>query len=260
MFDQALQLSDPADSIAGNSTESASESQRRSLARVDALLGAYGHLSGEALLRPLITKEFVDRIVLVSSFGTESAALLGMIAAIDTSLPVVFVDTGKLFGETLRYRDDLVARLRLTDVRTVAPKPEQATALDPDGMLFHRDPDACCALRKVAPLEEALSGFDAWISGRKRYQGGARTALPLFETAAGRIKVNPLAGWSFDAVEAAFATYELPRHPLEEDGFLSVGCMPCTTRIAEGADRRAGRWAGMGKTECGIHVPLRKVS
>jgi phosphoadenosine phosphosulfate reductase len=145
-------------------------------------------------------------------------------------------------------------------VRTIAPRAERVAARDPDGMLFHRDPDACCALRKVEPLEEALGGFDAWISGRKRYQGGARAALPTFEAAAGRIKINPLAGWTFEAVEAAFATYDLPRHPLEEDGFPSVGCMPCTKRIAVGSDRRAGRWAGMGKTECGIHVPLKKVS
>lgn len=260
MFDQELQTPDVLIGDPANSTEDVRAFERQTIRRVAALHDAYGQLSGEALLRPLIAEEFRGRIALVSSFGTESAALLGMIAAVDKSLPILFIDTGKLFGETLRYRDDLVAQLGLTDVRTIGPKPERVAALDPDGMLFHRDPDACCALRKVEPLEEALGGFDAWISGRKRYQGGARAALPTFEAAAGRIKVNPLAGWTFEAVEAAFATYDLPRHPLEEEGFPSVGCMPCTKRIAAGSDRRAGRWAGMGKTECGIHVPLKKVS
>jgi phosphoadenosine phosphosulfate reductase len=253
-------MADPALSEPTDLTNISRSIEIQAARRAAALQGTYGHLSGEELLRPLISQEFRGRIALVSSFGTESAALLGMVAAVDKSLPVLFIDTGKLFGETLRYRDDLVARLGLTDVRTIGPKADRVAAADPDGMLFHRDPDACCALRKVEPLSAALEGVDAWISGRKRYQGGARTALPTFEAAAGRVKVNPLAGWSFEAVEAAFVTYRLPRHPLEEEGFLSVGCMPCTKRIAPGADRRAGRWAGMGKTECGIHVPLKRVS
>lgn len=256
MFEQAFGSGGPSLVSKGEPADMEGASARR----LRELLDVYAGLSGEALLRPLIGSEFAGRIALVSSFGTESAALLGMVAAIDRSTPILFVDTGRLFGETLRYRDALIARLGLSDVRTIEPKPERVAAADPDGMLFHRDPDACCALRKVAPLNEALGGFDAWISGRKRYQGGARATLPIIEAAAGRIKINPLAGWSFDQVEAAFLTYDLPRHPLEEEGFLSVGCMPCTARIAPGADRRAGRWAGMGKTECGIHGPLRKVS
>ena len=132
----------------------------------------------------------------------------------------------------------------------------QVARLDSDGMLFQRDPDACCALRKVAPLAAALDGFDAWISGRKRFQGGLRGALPTIEAADGRIKVNPLASWTKEAIDAAFAARGLPRHPLEADGFRSVGCMPCTDRIAPEADPRAGRWSGLGKTECGIHLAL----
>jgi phosphoadenosine phosphosulfate reductase len=223
------------------------------------LIERYGGKSGEALLRPIIEQEFPGRIALVSSFGTEAAVLLDLVASIDRSVPVIFLDTEKLFGETLRYRDTLVARLGLTDVRSIRPDPVQVARIDPDGMLFQRDPDACCHLRKVAPLAAALRGFDAWISGRKRFQGGLRGALPTIEVADGRIKINPLATWTREDIEAAFAARGLPRHPLETDGFRSVGCMPCTDRVAPDADPRAGRWAGAGKTECGMHLSLPRI-
>jgi phosphoadenosine phosphosulfate reductase len=167
---------------------------------------------------------------------------------------VIFLDTGKLFGETLRYRDELVRRLGLVDVRSVRPDPARLTAEDPDGTLWRADPDRCCALRKVEPLERALAGFEAWINGRKRSHGGARSALPVIEAAGGRIKVNPLASWGAGEIGAYFTAHELPRHPLEADGFRSVGCMPCSDRAQPDEDARAGRWRGRGKTECGIHV------
>ena len=142
-------------------------------------------------------------------------------------------------------------------------KPDWSQLLqgDPDGSLWRREPDACCHIRKVLPLRRALAGFDAWISGRKRYHGGARSDLPAIEAADGKIKINPLAGWSPDRVEAAFEARGLPRHPLLDEGYLSVGCEPCTLPSAPGADRgtegvaglRSGRWAGLAKTECGIH-------
>jgi len=222
------------------------------------LLRRYGQLSGAALLRPLIEDEFRVRIALVSSFGTESAVLLHMVASIDPAVPVLFIDTGKLFDATLRYRDALTARLGLRDVRTIGPAPAAVVAADHDGTLWARDPDACCDLRKVVPLAAALSGFDAWISGRKRYQGGARAALPTIDIAEGKVKINPLAGWSRAEIDDAFARLDLPRHPLEAEGFLSVGCTTCTARVAPGADPRSGRWAGTAKTECGIHLALRK--
>lgn len=228
--------------------------------RAEALAHRYGHLSGAALLRPLIEREFPGRIALVSSFGTEAAVLLHLAASVDRALPVIFIDTGKHFGETLRYRDALRARLGLEDLRVVGPVAERVAARDAEGVLWHADPDACCRLRKVEPLAEALAGFDAWISGRKRYQGGARAALPLIEAVEGRIKVNPLAPWSAADIEAAFAAHDLPRHPLEADGFPSVGCMPCTMRASSSEDRRAGRWAGTGKTECGIHLGFTRAS
>jgi phosphoadenosine phosphosulfate reductase len=207
-------------------------------------------------LRAAITDTYRGRIALVSSFGTEAAVLLHLVAAIDPATPVLFVDTLKPFPETLRYRDLLVARLGLGDVRTVRPDPACIAAKDPDGDLWRLDPDRCCALRKVEPLEQALAGFDAWINGRKRYQGGARTKLLPIEQAGGRIKLNPLAEWSVEDLDTYFATHNLPRHVLEVEGYASVGCMPCSAPVAPGEDRRAGRWRGRDKTECGIHLPM----
>ncbi|HEY0522032.1 MAG TPA: phosphoadenylyl-sulfate reductase [Stellaceae bacterium] len=225
-----------------------------------ALNSTYGHLSGADLLRPLIGQVFAGRIALVSSFGTEAAVLLALVASVDPEVPVIFLDTGKLFGETLRYRDRLAALLGLRDVRTIRPDAARLRAEDPDGTLWHRAPDSCCRLRKVEPLERAVGGFDAWISGRKRYQGGERSRLPAVEARDGRIKINPLADWSRERIATAFAEWGLPRHPLEADGFLSVGCMPCTDRVQDGEDPRAGRWRGRGKTECGIHLPSRSAA
>lgn len=225
-------------------------------ARIDDLAARYGHLAGEALLRPLIEHEFAGGIALVSSFGAEAAVLLHMVAAVDPGTPVLFLDTQKHFGETLRYRDTLVAQLGLTDVRTLTPDPDAVARHDPDGMLWRRAPDACCALRKVVPLKAALRPFAAWISGRKRYHGGERAALPVIEAEGGRVKINPLAPLSACDLEAEFAARGLPRHPLVADGFLSIGCMPCTSRPVRAADPRSGRWAESEKTECGIHQSL----
>jgi phosphoadenosine phosphosulfate reductase len=230
--------------------------------RAARLAERYGALEGEALLAPLIEQEFTGRIALLSSFGAEAVLLLDMMARIDRRTPVLFIDTGKLFGETLRYRDALVARLGLDDIRTLAPDPAELARRDPDGTLWHRDPDACCRLRKVEPLTRALAGFDAVISGRKRHHGGAREGLPAIELGDGLIRVNPLWNYTRERVAQAFAERNLPPHPLEADGFRSIGCMPCTDRVAPGEPVRAGRWRGHEKTECGIHGvrPLESVS
>lgn len=209
--------------------------------------------SPQAVLEAAIRELFPGRLALVSSFGTEAAALLALAADVDKSLPVLFVDTRKLFGETLRYRDDLIDFLGLTDVRTVLPDRALLGRRDPDDMLWRGDADACCHIRKTLPLAGALEGFDAWITGRKRFQSSIRAAIPLFEEQDGWIKVNPLAAWSKADLENEFQRRGLPRHPLEADGFLSVGCYTCTERVAPGADPRSGRWAGKEKTECGIH-------
>ena len=193
------------------------------------------------------------RIAVVSSFGVESAGLLHLVAEIDRATPVIFRETGKHFPETLMYRDRLVGRLGLKDVRNVRPDPDDLAAADPWGKLWAENPDRCCHIRKVLPLERALSGFDAWITGRKRYQADTRAELPPFERDGKHIKVNPLADWTPEDIDQVFAEHELPRHPLVAEGYPSIGCLPCTRRPSEDEDERAGRWAGQDKTECGIH-------
>jgi phosphoadenosine phosphosulfate reductase len=200
--------------------------------------------------------EYRGRIALVSSFGAESAVVLHMVAAIDPATPVIFIDTGKLFSETLAYRDRLVARLGLRDLRTARPPASRIESVDPHGTLWRSDPDLCCWQRKVEPLDEALAGFDAWITGRKRYQGGLRRNLPLVEAGPdGRVKVNPLAGWSGQDIAGYFAAHGLPRHPLAARGYASIGCTTCTRAVQPGEPVRAGRWDGFDKSECGIHLP-----
>lgn len=195
-----------------------------------------------------------DRLALVSSFGTESAALLKVMAEVDAAIPVIFLDTGWLFAETLAYRDTLVETLGLRDVRSVKPSEEALSRQDPDGELWFSDPDACCRIRKVEPLARALTPFAAWINGRKRFQGGARAAIAVVEADGARLKFNPFANASREDIEAIYARGNLPPHPLLASGFRSVGCMPCTSRTADGEDARAGRWRGRVKTECGIHT------
>lgn len=224
--------------------------------RLEDLPARYSGAGTEALMAAMITVEFPGRIALISSFGAEAAVLLALAAGIDPALPVIFLDTGKLFGETLSYRDALIRRLRLRDVRSIWPDPERIAALDADGVLWYGNPEMCCYLRKVEPLERALAGFDASITGRKAFHGGERAALPRIEvTDTGHVKVNPLADWSKADIEAFFERHDLPRHPLEADGFLSIGCMPCTDRVRPGEEMRSGRWRGRDKTECGIHRP-----
>ncbi len=212
--------------------------------------------AAEATLADAITRDYAGKIALVSSFGTESAILLHMVAQIDPNLPVIFLETGKLFPETLAYRDELIAKLGLTDVRAIKPSGAQLAAYDPDGRLWQKDTDLCCAIRKTNPLDEALTGFEAWITGRKRSQSGTRTNLQPVETGAdGRITVNPLAFWSDEALDAYFEAHDLPRHPLQAEGYTSIGCAVCTAKPLPGQDKRSGRWAGQQKTECGIHMP-----
>jgi phosphoadenosine phosphosulfate reductase len=195
-----------------------------------------------------------DRLAVVSSFGTESAALLKVMADVDPAIVVVFLDTGWLFEETLVYRDTLIATLGLRDVRSIEPLEETLSREDPDRKLWFSDPDACCRIRKVEPLARALAPFSAWINGRKRFQGGFRTAIPVVEDDGVRLKFNPFANVSREQIEAIYALAKLPPHPLAASGYLSVGCMPCTSRASPDEGARAGRWRGRPKTECGIHT------
>jgi phosphoadenosine phosphosulfate reductase len=195
-----------------------------------------------------------EHLALVSSFGIESAALLKVMADVDPAIPVVFLDTGWLFEETLAYRDTLIEKPGLRDVRSIQPLEETLSRQDPERELWFSDPDACCRIRKVEPLQRALSPFRGWINGRKRFQGGLRADIPVVEQDGARLKFNPFANVSREAIEAIFAEAKLPPHPLAASGYLSVGCMPCTSRTSPDEDARAGRWRGRAKTECGIHT------
>jgi phosphoadenosine phosphosulfate reductase len=195
-----------------------------------------------------------ERLALVSSFGTESAALLKVMADVDPGIPVIFLDTGWLFEETLAYRDTLIAKLGLRDVRSIKPLDQDLSREDPDRELWFSDPDGCCRIRKVEPLARALAPFSAWLNGRKRFQGGARATIPVVEADGARLKFNPFANVAREEIAAIYAKSELPLHPLAASGFLSIGCMPCTSRTSPDEDARAGRWRGRAKSECGIHT------
>lgn len=221
------------------------------LARLNVELRA---ASAQTILAASMVREWPGQVTYVSSFGAESAVMLALIADVDPSLPVVFLETGMHFPQTLEYKDRLINQLGLTGVRDIRPNEDERMMEDPKNMLWKSEPDACCALRKVRPLEPALKGFDAWITGRKRFHGGERMRLPVFEHAAGRFKINPLASWTQDDVNAFFEARKLPRHPLVDQGYPSIGCWPCTKPATDPGDIRSGRWAGQQKTECGLHV------
>jgi phosphoadenosine phosphosulfate reductase len=211
------------------------------------------HLPAPSFLTHAI--ERVGRVAMVSSFGADSAVLLHMVAQFDRTLPVIFIDTLALFPETLAYQQELAQTLGLRDIRRITPNREALFARDPDALLHLSDRESCCRLRKAEPLERALQGFDGWITGRKRFQADTRASLAPVERepGTGRIRLNPLAGWSAAEIAAYLDRQALPRHPLVARGFPSIGCQPCTSPVRTGEDARAGRWRGSAKTECGIH-------
>jgi phosphoadenosine phosphosulfate reductase len=208
------------------------------------------------ILSLALRESFAGRTAVVSSFGSESAVLLHLVAQVDPTTPIVFLNTGKLFGETLRYRDRLQDLLGLTDIRAIGPHPIERLERDPEGVLWSRNADACCNLRKVVPMRRALEGFAASVTGRKQFQTEARSQMQTVEHFEGRFRFNPLAGWTLADIETHFVTHGLPRHPLVEDGYPSIGCLPCTRRVQASESYRDGRWAGLEKDECGIHTGL----
>ena len=206
------------------------------------------------MLQTVIADDLLGQAAIVSSFGAESAVLLHLVTSIAPHMPVIFVDTGRHFEETLRYRDLLAERLGMTDIRNVTAPEEEIAKRDPNGERQLYDPDGCCELRKVRPLDLALIEFDAIFTGRKAFQSEFRAAIPRFELRGDRMSVNPLASWSREDVDAYFDRHALPRHPLEAEGYPSIGCEPCTTPVVAGEAARSGRWRGSDKTECGIHL------
>lgn len=222
--------------------------------RVASLNRRYQGHGAVAVLSHALSDPMIGRIALVSSFGAESVVLLHLLSIMDRTVPVLLIDTEMLFAETLVYQRQLGQRFGLSDLRLIRARREDLFARDPDNLLHHFDPDACCNLRKVEPLERGLKGFDGWITGRKRYQGGQRQALQLFEADGdSRIKINPLAHWRSEDLQEYIANNNLPRHPLVAKGYGSIGCRPCTRKTPLGGDARSGRWFGQDKTECGIH-------
>ena len=220
------------------------------------VLSRTAELSAVDFLTTMLQHEFKDEICVVSSFGAESAVLLHMVAQIDPTTPVIFLNTGKLFGETLRYRDRLQTLLGLTDVRSIGPHPTDLAEKDSNEDLWQKNNDMCCHIRKNLPQERALKEFKAVLTGRKRFQTSQRGNMQRIEIddeAAARLRINPLADFTLEDLQAYLETHNLPKHPLVKDGYLSIGCMPCTDKVKEGDDYRSGRWSEQDKEECGMH-------
>lgn len=211
--------------------------------------------------------QFGADIALLSSFGTESVVLLDMVARHAPAMKVLFLETGFHFPETLDYKKRLIEKFRLNVQDLTAAMPREEFIREHGENLFERDPDRCCAINKVEPLERALRGLRAWVSGIRRGQGPTRKNIHILERYEGGLpdagggfplyKLNPLANWSSRDAWHYVKTHQLPVHPLFEKGYTSIGCWPCTRPVLSGEDDRAGRWAGRVKTECGIHTFLK---
>jgi phosphoadenosine phosphosulfate reductase len=220
------------------------------LARAAVLDAAYGDLPAESIVELAVREEFVGGIAL----GADSAVLLDIVARVDRNVPVLFLETGKHFGETLAYRDALVVDFGLSDLRVLTPDEATLERIDPNGRLHETDTNACCDVRKVEPLARGIAPFQAWFTGRKRHQASTRSALPVFEAVGSRIRVNPLARWTTADQADYMRSHDLRENPLVAYGYLSIGCFPCTQPVQPGEDARSGRWVGQPKTECGIHL------
>jgi phosphoadenosine phosphosulfate reductase len=221
---------------------------------VAALDARHGHLPAVRIIELAAAELFRGEVAAVSSFGADSAVLLHLIARVDRHLPIVFLDTGKHFEETLRYRDALADDFGLTDIRVIHPDAATLQRADPAGRLHESDVEACCHVRKVEPMARGVEPFRAWFTGRKRHQAETRAALPVFEAVGPRIRINPLASWGAADLADYMQAHELRENPLVAYGYLSIGCFPCTRPVEQGQDARSGRWAGQAKTECGIHL------
>ncbi|CAN5127951.1 phosphoadenylyl-sulfate reductase [soil metagenome] len=225
-------------------------------ADADALNARFAGVDTLPMLRTVFAERILGHVAVVSSFGTESAVLLHLVSRADRNVPVIFVDTLKMFPETLDYRDTLITAFGIRNSFVVTPEADMIEKKDATGLRWSYDPDGCCAIRKVEPLARAKKGLDTWISGRKAFQSVTRQNIPRFEIEDGRMKLNPLGDWTKADLDAYFAEQDLPHHPLEAQGYLSIGCEPCTSKVQAGEDPRAGRWRGWDKVECGIHTPI----
>lgn len=231
------------------------EDELSAIARAEDLEARFGDKAPEEIIAASFAAFAPEELAVVSSFGADSAALLDLVARVDPRAPVIFLDTGQHFGETLIYRDQLLADFGLTNLRIIHPRPEVLAAEDPDARLYQTSTDRCCDIRKVEPMARAVEPYRAWLTGRKRHQAQTRASLPVFEAVGTRVRINPLASWTTQDQAAYMRSRNLRANPLVAYGYLSIGCFPCTQPVAAGEDPRSGRWAGQGKTECGIHLP-----
>jgi phosphoadenosine phosphosulfate reductase len=232
----------------------ANPKQLESLDQATSLEALYSHLSAQEIIARAAGELFPGAIAAVSSFGADSAVLLHMIAEVDRSMPVLFLDTGKHFGETLEYRDALAADFGLSNIQVVTPDEAALARIDPDGKLHETNTDACCDVRKVEPMARGVAPYRAWLTGRKRHQASTRSVMPVFENVGTRVRINPLARWTTTDQADYMRAHALRANPLVAYGYLSIGCFPCTQPVQAGEDARSGRWAGHAKVECGIHM------
>lgn len=214
----------------------------------------FGDLTPQEIIEASVREEFAGEIAAVSSFGADSAVLLNMLAEVDRDLPILFLDTGKHFEETLDYRNALAVDFGLRNIQVLHPDPQALAERDADGKLHLSSTDACCDIRKVEPMARGLKPYSAWFTGRKRFQAATRGNLQAFEAVGERIRINPLARWTTSDLADYMRTHALRENPLVAYGYLSIGCFPCTQPVQPGEDARSGRWAGQAKTECGIHL------
>jgi phosphoadenosine phosphosulfate reductase len=204
--------------------------------------------------------EFSGRIAMTSSFGPESGVLLHQVSRLDPSIPVLFLETGYHFPETLEYKERLVQLFGLKKVLDLKadPKRKAQVVAEHEGVPYEKNPDLCCQINKVEPIDRALLDFDAWMSGIRRHQTDFRKSIRIFEAYKKGdkelFKISPLANLTSRELWWYLKEHNIPKHPLYDKGYLSVGCWPCTRPVQEGDDERSGRWAGKAKTECGIHT------
>jgi len=219
----------------------------------------YEALGPEEVLKWAIGEEFKGKVALSSSFGIGSAVLLHMVSRIDPAIKVIFINTGCHFKETLKYKEELVSLLKLSNIAEYAPSEKDLELFDPDRTLFEKHHDLCCAIRKVEPIKRSLKGLNAWISGIMRSQAKTRKGAHRVEAYEGGLfKVNPLVNWTSKDSFHYMEENDLPHHPLFEKGYSSIGCEPCTFLPTDENDERSGRWKGASKTECGLHTFMEK--
>ncbi len=235
----------------GTDTAGRSEAELQELVRH---AGAELELAPAEVIIEWAVATFGERFAITSSMA--DAVLAHVASQVAPGVDVVFLDTGYHFVETIGTRDAVAATLpvNLVDVTPEQTVAEQDATYGKD--LFARDPDLCCALRKVKPLEQALAGYDAWATGLRRDETHNRVIAPVigWDQRKRKVKVSPLARWTDDDVERYIVENNVLVNPLQHDGYPSIGCWPCTRRVPPGEDPRSGRWAGTGKTECGIHA------